>query len=130
MRLSRIAPSDKIITAHSVCFAVSPSQARGRCKGGVPTARRQATEITRLKDAGIRPSEIASRLEGAPLKEASTRLTQSTSQSAGSSCLPEARDLAGHFNADDFRRQRIGGARESQSCYSIEMMMLPWLPGS
>jgi DNA invertase Pin-like site-specific DNA recombinase len=28
----------------------------------VPTARRQATEIIRLKEAGVRPSEIAVRL--------------------------------------------------------------------
>ena len=28
----------------------------------MPTARRQADEITRLKEAGVRPSEIAVRL--------------------------------------------------------------------
>jgi DNA invertase Pin-like site-specific DNA recombinase len=31
-------------------------------KGRVPTARRQAAEIIRLNDAGIRPMEIAMRL--------------------------------------------------------------------
>jgi len=31
-------------------------------KGRVPTARRQATEINRLKAEGVRPSEIAVRL--------------------------------------------------------------------
>ena len=34
----------------------------GRYKGRVPTARRQAAEIIRLKEAGVRPSEIARRL--------------------------------------------------------------------
>jgi DNA invertase Pin-like site-specific DNA recombinase len=34
----------------------------GRYKGRVPTARRQAIEIERLKGQGVRPSEIASRL--------------------------------------------------------------------
>ena len=38
------------------------AKAQGRYKGRVPTARRQATEIIRLKEAGVRPSEIASRL--------------------------------------------------------------------
>jgi hypothetical protein len=36
----------------------SPGQGKGR----VPTARRQAAEIIRLKESGIRPSETASRL--------------------------------------------------------------------
>ena len=34
----------------------------GRYKGRVPTVRRQAAEIIRLKSEGVRPSEIASRL--------------------------------------------------------------------
>ena len=34
----------------------------GRHKGRVPTARRQAAEIIRLRDAGVRPTEIAVRL--------------------------------------------------------------------
>ena len=33
-----------------------------RYKGRVPTARRQAAEIIRLKSEGVRPSEIALRL--------------------------------------------------------------------
>ena len=33
-----------------------------RYKGRVPTARRQAADIVRLKSEGVRPSEIASRL--------------------------------------------------------------------
>ena len=33
-----------------------------RCKGRVPTARRQTAEIILLKDAGLMPSEIAVRL--------------------------------------------------------------------
>jgi DNA invertase Pin-like site-specific DNA recombinase len=38
-------------------------QREGRYKKGrVPTARRQTTEIIRLKEAGIRPTEIAIRL--------------------------------------------------------------------
>ena len=38
------------------------AKAQGRYKGRVPTARRQAAEIIRLKTEGVRPSEIAIRL--------------------------------------------------------------------
>ena len=41
---------------------IAKAKAQGRYKGRVPTVRRQATEIMRLKEAGVRPSEIASRL--------------------------------------------------------------------
>jgi DNA invertase Pin-like site-specific DNA recombinase len=41
---------------------IAKAKRDGRYKGRVPTARRQAAEIVRLKEAGIRPSEIASRL--------------------------------------------------------------------
>jgi len=34
----------------------------GRYKGRVPTARRLAAEVVRLKAEGVRPSEIVSRL--------------------------------------------------------------------
>jgi DNA invertase Pin-like site-specific DNA recombinase len=41
---------------------IAKAKREGRYKGRVPTARRQAIEITRLKDAGVTPSEIAVRL--------------------------------------------------------------------
>ena len=41
---------------------VAKAKAQGRYKGRVPTVRRQAAEIIRLKEAGVRPSEIASKL--------------------------------------------------------------------
>ena len=41
---------------------IAKAKREGRYKGRVPTARRQAAEIIRLKEAGVRPSEIASRL--------------------------------------------------------------------
>jgi DNA invertase Pin-like site-specific DNA recombinase len=41
---------------------IAKAKREGRYKGRVPTARRHAEEIIRLKDAGIRPSEIAVRL--------------------------------------------------------------------
>ena len=41
---------------------IAKAKAQGRYKGRVPTVRRQAAEIMRLKEAGVRPSEIASRL--------------------------------------------------------------------
>jgi DNA invertase Pin-like site-specific DNA recombinase len=41
---------------------IRKAQREGRYKGRVPTARRQADEIIRLKDSGIRPTEIADRL--------------------------------------------------------------------
>jgi DNA invertase Pin-like site-specific DNA recombinase len=41
---------------------IAKAKAQGRYKGRVPTARRQAAEIIRLKLEGVRPSEIASRL--------------------------------------------------------------------
>src|SRR5579863_1144677 len=41
---------------------IAKAKAEGRYKGRVPTARRQAAEIIRLKETGVRPSEIATRL--------------------------------------------------------------------
>jgi DNA invertase Pin-like site-specific DNA recombinase len=41
---------------------IAKAKAQGRYKGRVPTARRQAAEIIRLKEAGVSPSEIAVRL--------------------------------------------------------------------
>jgi DNA invertase Pin-like site-specific DNA recombinase len=41
---------------------IAKAKREGRYKGRVPTARRQADEIIRLRDGGVRPSEIASRL--------------------------------------------------------------------
>jgi DNA invertase Pin-like site-specific DNA recombinase len=44
---------------------IAKAKAQGRYKGRLPTVRRQAAEIIRLKEAGVRPSEIASKLESA-----------------------------------------------------------------
>jgi DNA invertase Pin-like site-specific DNA recombinase len=41
---------------------IARAKAQNRYKGRVPTARRQAAEIIRLKSEGVRPSEIAVRL--------------------------------------------------------------------
>ena len=41
---------------------IAKAKREGRYKGRVPTARCKADEITRLKEEGVRPSEIASRL--------------------------------------------------------------------
>jgi DNA invertase Pin-like site-specific DNA recombinase len=41
---------------------IASAKAQGRYKGRVPTARRQAVEIARLKADGLTPSEIARRL--------------------------------------------------------------------
>jgi DNA invertase Pin-like site-specific DNA recombinase len=41
---------------------VAKAKAEGRYKGRVPTARRQAGDIIRLKSEGIRPAEIARKL--------------------------------------------------------------------
>jgi DNA invertase Pin-like site-specific DNA recombinase len=41
---------------------IAKAKLEGRYRGRAPTARRQADEIARLKSAGVRPSEIASRL--------------------------------------------------------------------
>jgi DNA invertase Pin-like site-specific DNA recombinase len=41
---------------------IAKTKQEGRYKGRVPTARRQATEAIRLKEHGVRSSEIASRL--------------------------------------------------------------------
>ena len=40
---------------------IAKAKREGRYKGRVPTARRKADEIIRLKEAGVPPSEIASR---------------------------------------------------------------------
>jgi DNA invertase Pin-like site-specific DNA recombinase len=44
------------------CDGIARAKKEGRYRGRVPTARRQAAEIIRLKADGIRPSEIAVRL--------------------------------------------------------------------
>jgi len=41
---------------------IAKAKQEGRYKGRAPTVRRRATEIIRLKEAGVRPSEIAVRL--------------------------------------------------------------------
>lgn len=41
---------------------IAKAQREGRYKGRVPTARRQAAEIIRLRDGGVKPAEIAVRL--------------------------------------------------------------------
>jgi DNA invertase Pin-like site-specific DNA recombinase len=41
---------------------IAKAKREGRYKGRVPTARRQADEIARLKAEGVRPSEVAIRL--------------------------------------------------------------------
>jgi DNA invertase Pin-like site-specific DNA recombinase len=41
---------------------IAKAKREGRYKGRVPTARRQGDEIIRLKEAGVRPTEIAVRL--------------------------------------------------------------------
>jgi DNA invertase Pin-like site-specific DNA recombinase len=41
---------------------IAKAKSLGRYKGRVPTVRRKADEIIRLKEEGVRPSEIASRL--------------------------------------------------------------------
>ena len=41
---------------------IAKAKAEHRYKGRVPTARRQASEVARLKAEGLRPSEIAGRL--------------------------------------------------------------------
>jgi DNA invertase Pin-like site-specific DNA recombinase len=41
---------------------IAKAKREGRYRGRVPTARRQTAEIIRLKEAGIRPSEIAVKL--------------------------------------------------------------------
>jgi DNA invertase Pin-like site-specific DNA recombinase len=41
---------------------IAKAKAEKRYKGRAPTARRRADEIMRLKDAGVRPTEIAVRL--------------------------------------------------------------------
>ena len=41
---------------------IAKAKREGRYKGRVPTARRQAAEVARLKAEGVRPSEIAGRL--------------------------------------------------------------------
>jgi DNA invertase Pin-like site-specific DNA recombinase len=41
---------------------IAQAKRAGRYKGRAPTVRRKATEIIRLKDAGVTPTEIATRL--------------------------------------------------------------------
>jgi DNA invertase Pin-like site-specific DNA recombinase len=41
---------------------IAQAKRAGRYKGRAPTVRRQAAEIIRLKDAGVTPTEIASKV--------------------------------------------------------------------
>ena len=41
---------------------IAKAQQQGKYKGRAPTARRRAAEITRLHEAGVKPTEIAVRL--------------------------------------------------------------------
>ena len=41
---------------------IAKAKREHRYKGRVPTARRQAAEVARLKAEGVRPSEIANKL--------------------------------------------------------------------
>jgi DNA invertase Pin-like site-specific DNA recombinase len=41
---------------------IAKAQREGKYKGRAPTVRRRIDEITRLKDAGVTPTEIAIRL--------------------------------------------------------------------
>jgi DNA invertase Pin-like site-specific DNA recombinase len=41
---------------------IAQAKRAGRYKGRAPTVRRQAAEIIRLKDAGVTPTEIASKM--------------------------------------------------------------------
>jgi DNA invertase Pin-like site-specific DNA recombinase len=59
---------------------IAKAQREGRYKGRVPTVRRQAAEIIRLKEAGVTPSEIASKLG---IGRASVYRVLSTSCGAG-----------------------------------------------
>ena len=44
---------------------IAKAKREGRYKGRVPTARREADEIIRLKADGVRPTEIANKLGSA-----------------------------------------------------------------
>jgi DNA invertase Pin-like site-specific DNA recombinase len=44
-------------------IGISAAKKAGRYKGRAPTARRKAADIIRLKQEGVRPTEIASRLK-------------------------------------------------------------------
>ena len=41
---------------------IAKAKRDGRYKGRAPTVRRRATEIVRLKDAGVTPTQIAAKL--------------------------------------------------------------------
>jgi DNA invertase Pin-like site-specific DNA recombinase len=41
---------------------IAKAQREGKYKGRTPTVRRRAAEIARLKEAGVTPTEIATRL--------------------------------------------------------------------
>jgi len=60
--LGAVAEFERALILERQREGIAKAQREGRYKGRVPTARRKTAEIIRLKEAGIRPTEIASRL--------------------------------------------------------------------
>ena len=60
--LGAVAEFERALMLERQREGIAKAKAQNRYKGRVPTARRQAAEIVRLKTEGVRPPEIAIRL--------------------------------------------------------------------
>ena len=60
--LGAIAELERALVLERQREGIAKAQREGKYKGRAPTVRRRIDEITRLKDAGVTPTEIAIRL--------------------------------------------------------------------
>jgi DNA invertase Pin-like site-specific DNA recombinase len=60
--LGAVAEFERTLMLERQREGIAKAKAEGKYRGRVPTAQRQAEEVRRLKDEGIRPVEIARRL--------------------------------------------------------------------
>jgi DNA invertase Pin-like site-specific DNA recombinase len=57
--LGSIAQFERELTRERMLVGIAKAKADGKYRGGAPTARAQADKVRALRDAGVRPAEIA-----------------------------------------------------------------------
>jgi len=57
--LGSIAQFERELTLERQREGIAKARAEGKCKGRAPTARAKAEKVRELRDAGVRPAEIA-----------------------------------------------------------------------
>jgi DNA invertase Pin-like site-specific DNA recombinase len=57
--LGSIAQFERELTRERMLVGIAKARAEGKYKGRAPTARAKADKVRELRDAGVRPAEIA-----------------------------------------------------------------------